>query len=448
LRLRHPICPAAGAALVAVGVGINNGNMSAVALCLLVVGTGALVLSLRHGACSLGSTGGAMRAILLVEVLFLFWNIRPFVSGALGDKAVYLALAMLVFSLVVVLGFDQLSPDPRWGRSGFRCLLAGHVLLGVAFIAGLGEPFIDVFVFHRDALAAVLGGQNPYTITFPEISGDPDFFYGPGVARDGVLEFGYPYPPDNLLFVLPGHLFGDVRYALLVLSVASGWLLSRLGVNGRTGAVLYLFTPTFFRVIVGSWTETILVFGFALVMYAAVHRDRLAPWTFGLFGAIKQYTVVFAPLYLLLVPRPWRPGIVVTAALKALAVVAVLTLPFALIDVGAFTWSVVELQTIQPFRPDALSLLAASVNATGWPPTASFGWLPVVAALIAIGWTLRRAPTGAYGFSLATSIVMLALVLFSKQAFANYYFFATSAAFAAVASWSEPRAGEPSRLPT
>src|SRR4029453_1796557 len=106
-------------------------------------------------------------------------------------------------------------------RSGLRHLFLGLVLLshlkiGYWILSHTTDPFIDVHVFQRDSLAALLAGRNPYAIDFPNLYGDGTPFYGAGLTAGGRVLFGYIYPPINLLLALPGHLLaGDHRYSHL-----------------------------------------------------------------------------------------------------------------------------------------------------------------------------------------------------------------------------------------
>src|SRR4029079_11584802 len=91
-------------------------------------------------------------------------------------------------------------------HAGILALLATHLALGVWTIRAqpAPSPMIDVFMFQRDAVAALLSGVNPYAITFPNpyLTGG---YYGRGMVVDGRLMFGFVYPPlSAFLSVLGG----------------------------------------------------------------------------------------------------------------------------------------------------------------------------------------------------------------------------------------------------
>ena len=59
---------------------------------------------------------------------------------------------------------------------------------------------------------------------------------------------------------------------------------------------------------------------------------------------------------------------------------------------------------------------------------------PAVAVVLTLGLSLWRAPRSAAGFAGSVGLVYLSLFAFSKQAFANYYFFVIGAFCCAVAA--------------
>ena len=142
------------------------------------------------------------------------------------------------------------------------------------------------------------------------------------------------------------------------------------------------------------------------------------------------------PLILLLRPpghdretlRRWS----LTVALPAVAVVAALTLPFAVWNLPAFVHDVVTLQVQQPFRADALTFLAAFAYLTGVRLPSSLAFLAAILAMV-IAW--RRCPRTPSGFALAVAFVFFAFFAFNKQAFCNYYSFVVGALCVALGSW-------------
>ena len=96
-------------------------------------------------------------------------------------------------------------------------LLGTHLALGIWTIRILPQPWpmIDVYMFQRDSVAALLAGVDPYAITFPNPY-PTGAYYGPGMVVDGRLTFGFVYPPLSVfLSVLGEWIGGDVRYAQL-----------------------------------------------------------------------------------------------------------------------------------------------------------------------------------------------------------------------------------------
>lgn len=128
-------------------------------------------------------------------------------SGALSWRPPFL-LAVAVASAALG-GIIQRRPLVR--RLAVGALLGTHFSLGVWMIRSSPSPLIDVFVFQRDSAAALREGSNPYSIIFPNIYGNSEF-YGPNLVVVGRLMFGAPYPPLSLLLSSVGEVIaGDVR---------------------------------------------------------------------------------------------------------------------------------------------------------------------------------------------------------------------------------------------
>ena len=320
-------------------------------------------------------------------------------------------------------------------------LLALHVMLGAWVVRHSPHPIIDVVVFQRDSVAAILAGHNPYTLTFPNIYEDGSDFYGPGMSVGGRLQFGFPYPPLSLLLAVPGTVLGgDFRYSQLLAMTGSGALiaLARGGPLGLAAAALYLFSPRSFFVLEQGWTEPYLVALLALVVFFACRFRAGLGVAIGLLLASKQYLILAVPLIPLLRPPEQRSGApcrwAVSVAAPAIAVASVLTLPFVLWDPSAFIHDVVALQFQQPFRDDALTFLAAFAYLTGIQLPSSCAFL---AAALASWLAWRRCPRTPAGFATATAFVFFSFFAFNKQAFCNYYSFVVGALCVALGAWRQ-----------
>ena len=356
----------------------------------------------------------------------------PGVSSA-GLSTFYVGLAVLA----VAAGVALCSRRFAFTVTATVALVATHFALGVWIIHHYPAPPIDVHIFQRDAIAALRSGTNPYAITFPNIYSNTNY-YGPGVVVHERLQFGFPYFPLSLLVAMPGQLLaGDTRYAQLVAMELAAVLMvfARSGAWGLLAAALYLTTPRLFYVLAQSWTESFVVLGTAVVVFAACRRPRAVPWLFGALVALKQYLVFALPLAVLLAGAPLDRRRLLTLLTKAAIVGAAVTLPFVLWNPAAFWNSVVALQFHQPFRTDALSVLAWWASKGHEQPSASIAF---VMAGLASGLAVWRLPRSAAGFSAAVALTFFAFFLFNKQAFCNYYFFVIGAMCMSLAAYGEP----------
>lgn len=332
---------------------------------------------------------------------------------------------------MAVLAGSCLAVEPWVGRWRVPLLLGSYVVAAWWIVKSSPAPFIDVHVFERDSVDALLRGENPYALTFPNIYGHNDF-YGPGVVQNGRCMFGFPYPPVILISLLPGKLlFGDYRYshAMAMTAAAALVYLTRPGRVSAGAAALLLLFPRGFLVVEQGWTEPYVVLTLALTVFAAARAPKLLPWALGLFLATKQYAFLAAPAALLLV-RPFRLKDAFFLFLKAGLIGLAITVPFWLWNVKAFTWSVIELQVYQPFRDDALSLLVwwKKTHAGQQPPVA-LAFVGVVFGSLLSMWRLPRTPGG---FAAAVAAIFFPFIAFNKQSFCNYYFFVFAALTIAV----------------
>jgi len=169
-----------------------------------------------------------------------------------------------------------------------------------------------------------------------------------------------------------------------------------------------------------GWTEPLLVAAAVGVVYTHQRRSALRPWLAGVFLALKQYTPVVAPAYLLLLGRPFTARKIFVDGGKAVAVVAVSTIPFLVWNPEAFFRSVLLLQLKQPPRPDSLSFIARVPGLLSLPVAASLA-LSTLALVGALAYGLFKATDDAQGFSLTAAVALCAWLLFGRQALANYY---------------------------
>jgi hypothetical protein len=345
-----------------------------------------------------------------------FSELTPFLAGLLASA---------------VLCGRVLAGEGRSRTLSFTALLFFFGFLGNWIIANSPDPNIDTLVFQTDSAAALLAGKNPYAIDFPQIYPPEMKVYGNGLVKNGRVQTGYPYLPETLLAITPASfLHLDIRYTHLAAMILSAILIAAAGggarveegggVLGYCAAMLLLTTPAIFLVLEKSWTEPITVMMLAATVFCGIRRPKLLPIALGLFLASKQY----APATMLLFfvgPRSFRETILIL--IKSALVALAITLPLALWNFPAFWQSALVLQFRQPFRIDSLSYLAW-MGESFWPP-AAIVLIPFTLLLASMAIMLVKRRT--IGFATAVSFCFLLFFAFSKQAFANYYFFVIGA---------------------
>jgi hypothetical protein len=386
-------------------------------------------------------------AIGLAVQFAMLWTTLPAATlkpDTADELAPFKAGITLAAALVAV-GVSQ----TRMAKVAVPLVLLAHLLIGVWVIQATPAPAVDVYVFQRHAADALMRGENPYAITFPDIYGHLLPVYGDGVSQHGRLNFGYPYLPLSLILTLPGHLLGDFRYAHLAALTLAGALIAYARPVGSgipsaravAAAAVLLFTPRGFFVIEAGWIEPVAVLMLAAVVFCACRRGRL--WgiglavSLGLLLASKQYLALALPLVLLIPADRFQMPRHLIGSIAVLVAVTV-TLPLASWDANAFARSAVMLQFHQPFRTDALSFLVTCIGANGAAPPM---WIAFACAAVAGLLALWRCPRSASGFAVGVAVVFFAFFATSKQAFCNYYAFVLAAMCCALAAL--PGAGRP-----
>ncbi|WP_242343184.1 hypothetical protein [Anaeromyxobacter terrae] len=446
------LVPIAALAL-AFGLGWSDGFLDPVGLVLVSLSLAAVVAALLVGRPAGRADGAGARSGTP-------WSSRILWAGV-AASVVYDAIVVpgyfvppetlgafrpvLAVAAVAVLSYLWARAPAPVVRFRFPVLVGVAAVLGGIVIRASPRPPIDVWYFQQIGSLAIMRGVDPYLVAYPNIYGPFTPYYAASLlSPDHAYVLGNPYPPLTLLLAIPTALLeADVRWTMLALVLFSAWAVRRLGRGSRAAelaAVLVLLQPRTFFVVEQSWTEPTVLASTLLALLAveASSRREASPggagvigWIVtGLAGAValssKQYApLLLAPvLFALPAARRWK-----TAAL-AVAGAALVLLPFAVWDAPALYRSIVAFQLEQPFRPDSLSWPALVVRGGGpilpaWPAAL------IAAATMALA-AVRR-PLSLERAVLAGAAAWLAFVVFSKQAFCNYYWLVVGLFCAAVA---------------
>lgn len=420
----------------------GNGNVAASLVALVIAAAATACALVRPGVVPAGERAARAERVLVGTLVGagVALTAARLVPGILGGRPLP-AVAAAGAAVVGLAAAARTRLRVSRGTVVFGLVLGLWAVLAVALLRS-SPANIDVEVYLREGSRALARGSNPYTISVPNIY-PPDVaaqVYGPGMVVDGRVEWGFVYPPLPLLVAFPAYLLGDVRYGQLVAMVVTAVALWHLAVAriGRTAAVLAVAAVPAVPLLTLAFTEPVSAALLAGGVLALTRRRLvLGAVLLALLLVSKQYFVVVLPLVALL--RPWLTRRSVIAGLAAAAVV---TLPFVLVDPAAFAEAVTGVQAA-PLRPDSVSLLVAAVGAFSWPPPGTYAVLPVVVGLLTALVLARYAPRTPAAFAAAVGLTLLVTILLSKQAFANYYFMASSALLVAAVAWPDPGTAEP-----
>lgn len=403
-------------------------------LALVALGAVALVAALTGRGRGTGLPDGtlrlAMRAVVVLQVVL---GAVALLGRLPGDATSVVVLAILSAFVLAGLAVDQLADRPRFGVVGIAAIGGATVVLGLCWWAA--PVAIDVLTFQQVGSERLLAGVNPYAAGYPNPypPGLAAEIYAPELVSGDVLLTGFPYPPLSLVLSTLGFVAGDVRLAHLASFVVSGVVLVVVGRAhwwSRAGGLMLLTTPTGLFVVQQSWTEPFVVVALATAAVLPVRRrDVTGTLALGALVAVKQYALILAvPLLARLArDRGWNGAL--RTALGAGGVAAAVTLPFALWNLPAFIDSLVRLHLAQPFRPDALSIPAFLAARAGLEVDGTVLLIVTAVAVALATWLAARvARNGWWYAAVGSGVVMLAFVLFAKQAHANYYLVVVAAA--------------------
>lgn len=347
-------------------------------------------------------------------------------------RAVFAIVVSVVFCCfsITAMRASLVLPDVRRdiARRYFILLLIAFTFFSIVLLRHRHDQ-IDVIEFQVESVQALLHGTNPYAtdVTHQDLCYQHEElchgmqFYGPSISTNGRVHVGFPYPPLALIWVIPGYWLGDIRYSWLLAIDLAAFLIFCTSPNliGGIAATLLLIGSGSTYVLSHGYTDPLILLGLAFTVLVAQKSPRVLPFVLGLFLASKQYSILALPLGALLLPRfSWSAYLSIVA--KACAVVAIVTIPFLILDPRGFWWSLVSFQVLAPIRPDALSFsgLLIAHGFRGIPQ-----WLVGLVTVTGIGFALWKAPRTPSAFAISLALVSILFFVLNKQAFVNYYFF-------------------------
>lgn len=429
----------------------SRGHYDSTALVLMVASWLTLTLAFASGALDRVARVPLRNWLMLAILCFIYKLMRNPMIGHATEIDYYRAAR--VMNWVAALGalpaaalifLKARRPGARvalW--AGLGLCAVSLVVTRVLTVISSPSPHIDVFTFAQEAANYLQNGLHPYTQPYKDIYAGA-YDYAPG----------YTYWPTTILVQFPFHLiFNEVRGAQLVADVGFAGLLfviaTRAGRERLEAALiglLWLAFPASLFVLEQAWVDTfLLTFGAGFLLLAMGRRWIWAGVVLGAFCAIKQYTIFFALLALVLALRDREP---MRAAWRMVAATTVtffaITLPFALTGWDFFLERTVLMPLRIAMRPDALTLVAWAKLQGFELPGAISGVIYLLATALAV-WRVARAPGDlARGhFALSCAWLYGIVFLLGKQAFCNYYALFAGLTCLALAALTERYGKEP-----
>ena len=277
-----------------------------------------------------------------------------------------------------------------------QTLLVSTILIGgaaVAMIISSPAPRIDTWHMLQAAARGLLAGHNIYTQ-----------HWSPNLAGQATA---YGYFPGPAVVLTPFYaVFRDVRYGILLATVASAVLITRLSrhpLAGVFGALLLLFPYLTFS-IEQSWIEPLtLLMLLLLARSLRRHNTRSATLILAALLTFQQYSLIFVPL------AAASKGFGIRRAALSVALSAAFTIPWLIATPHLFVHAAVLYSLHYIFAYLSLSFFhLLSEVAGGLAYTAL-----VIGMLLAITISVVRIRRGA-SFLMGSSVTLVTLNLLNK----------------------------------
>lgn len=386
----------------------------------------------------------ALAATLVLFTLFLAHGTEMLYAArgpkleALGDKLHWLPVAAAVAAAGAAL---SRSPVGRAiGLAGIAAVLIVLVEARWAVLETSTHPAIDVWTSSQRAVDYFLDGKNPYTQSYTDIyHGRYDYFPS------------FPYLPAYLyaatlgVWLVPA--LHDVRVSLFASELVVAAFLFLIGRREKlpvfTCALLagvWMAFPVCLFILEQAWIDSLLLVGFAGATWAlSSKRVILAGIFLGVACSTKQYAVLGVSFFYVYAWRALGTRAAIKIVLASGLVTAAFMLPFAILDFKQFAkYTLMSWGGALP-RTDSLSWPAYVAHKN--PPHGDdelralyhpFAILQMLGWLAPLGWlSLQRRPTLRQLFS-AAGFATAVVLMVSKQAFCNYYWFMSFFVFVAM----------------
>lgn len=351
--------------------------------------------------------------------LFLFFSGGIYQVDNFASILLYF-LPIVSFPVVLTYMIEQKSFPALALKTRFYFLFALAVFLRVLIIIASPSPIIDVFTILKEAPLVFLSGGNPYDAAYSTVY--------PGIVTDY-----FPYWPVSFLLQVPFvTLFGDPRILLVlsdILTAAGLYFLGKKTFVAQILVLIYFFRPNSNFILEQSWI-TPLSYSLLVLTIFILERKRQF-----LLGIVLGIMTALQPLYAILIPfffilgKEWKR--IISGFFLSLIFLVV---PFFLKDPGKFLDKTIFVY----FKPDSLvptipvhlslNLSTAFYTFTEYDTPNFISLILIILLSVIIFYRLYRKSTAK-----DLRVVLLGLVLFFygfyllfRQAFINYYYFASS----------------------
>jgi len=317
---------------------------------------------------------------------------------------------VLIFSLFLVLSSGKKN---NIQKLSFLAMIILAIVLRVMVLISSPSPRIDVFDMLKEGPRYLFSGENPYSQLYPQ-------------RYVGVIPDYFTYFPLTLLVFAPiDYLFSDPRVAFIISDLVTAFIIYKIIESLKSKAkslkfilpLVFLYHPSGSFILEQSWIDGLIFAFLAGLIFLQIRvraKDLYSYIILAFFLSLKQSLLILIPFFLIFTKLKK------TVILRALLLIGVSILPFALWSFSDFYHDTIKFFLNYPARYDSITVNTFFYFLWGRDiPKIFLYFVWTVVGIFSLIWAASRIWSR---FVLAVAFFLFTFFFFNKLAFIHYYF--------------------------